>query len=234
MLDAVGFIFARGGSKGLPGKNIMTLYGKPLLGWAIEQAKSISRIRRVIVSTDCTEIAKIAKFYGAEVPFLRPEELSGDNSSEWYAWRHALEYLLEDEGKFPDVMVSIPTTAPLRYVSDIDRCLDEYEKGGADIVVTVTEANSNPWFNMVSYSDEDLVELVNKPVGKVSRRQDAPVVYDMTTVAYVANSNFVMEKDGHFEGRVRAVHIPIERAIDIDTLLDFEIASFLMRKREGK
>ena len=233
-LDAVGFIFARGGSKGLPGKNIRPLHGKPLLGWAIEQAKSISRIRRVIVSTDCVEIADVARYYGAEVPFLRPKNLSEDNSSEWHAWRHALEYVQKDEGKFPDVMVSIPTTAPLRDFSDIDRCIDEYEKGGADIVVTVTEANRNPWFNMVSYSDDDLVELVNKPVAKVSRRQDAPVVYDMTTVAYVANSNFVMEKDGHFSGRVRAVHIPIERAIDIDTLMDFEFASFLMRKREGK
>ena len=233
-LDAVGFIFARGGSKGLPRKNIRPLNGKPLLAWAIEQAKSISRIRRVIVSTDCAEIADIAKLYGAEVPFLRPKCLSEDNSSEWHAWRHALEYVQKDEGKFPELMVSIPTTAPLRDVLDIDRCLDEYEKGGADIVVTVTEANRNPWFNMVSYLDEDLVELVNKPAGKVSRRQDAPVVYDMTTVAYVANSNFVMEKDGHFEGRVRAVHIPIERAIDIDTLLDFEFAAFLMQKREVK
>lgn len=233
-LDAVGFIFARGGSKGLPGKNIRPLHGKPLLGWAIEQAKSISRIRRVIVSTDCVKIADTARYYGAEVPFLRPKNLSEDNSSEWHAWRHALEYVQKDEGKFPDVMVSIPTTAPLRDVSDIDRCIDEYEMGGADIVITVTEANRNPWFNMVSYSDDDLVELVNKPAAKVSRRQDAPVVYDMTTVAYVANSNFVMEKDGHFEGRVRAVHIPIERAIDIDTLLDFEYASFLMQKREEK
>ena len=233
-LDAVGFIFARGGSKGLPRKNIRPLNGKPLLAWAIEQAKSISRIRRVIVSTDCAEIADIAKLYGAEVPFLRPKCLSEDNSSEWHAWRHALEYVQKDEGKFPELMVSIPTTAPLRDVLDIDRCLDEYEKGGADIVVTVTEANRNPWFNMVSYLDEDLVELVNKPAGKVSRRQDAPVVYDMTTVAYVANSNFVMEKDGHFEGRVRAVHIPIERAIDIDTILDFEFAAFLMQKREVK
>lgn len=86
-------------------------------------------------------------------------------------------------------MVSIPTTAPLEHVSDIDRCLDEYQKGGADIVVTVTEVNHDPWFNMVIYSDECLVELVNKPTAKVSRRQDAPIVYDMTTVAYVANSN---------------------------------------------
>lgn len=233
-LDAVGFIFARGGSKGLPGKNIRLLHGMPLLGWAIGQAKSIPRIRRVIVSTDCVEIADVARYYGAEVPFLRPKSLSGDNSSEWQAWRHALKYVQNDEGKLPDIMVSIPTTAPLRDVSDIDRCLDEYEKGGADIVVTITEANRNPWFNMVSYLDEDFVELVNKSAAKVSRRQDAPVVYDMTTVAYVANSDFVMEKDSHFEGRVRAVYIPIERAIDIDTLLDFEFASFLMQKREEK
>ena len=233
-LDAVCVIFARGGSKGLPGKNIKLLNGKPLLGWAIEQAKSVSRIRRVIVSTDCPEIAKVPIKYSAEVPFLRPKNLSEDDSSEWDAWRHALEYFLEDEGQLPEIFVSIPTTSPLRETIDIDRCLDEYQKGAADIIVTVTDAHRNPWFNMVTNSDNDLVELVNKPSDKISGRQYAPIVYDMTTVAYVASSKFVMEKHGIFSGRVGAISIPVERAIDIDTLLDFEFASFLINKKEER
>jgi len=233
-IDAVGIIFARGGSKGLPGKNIRLLNGKALIGRAIEQAKSISRIRRVIVSTDCNKIAEVALNYGAEVPFMRPERLSQDDSSEWDAWRHALEYLSSNEGQMPEVMVSIPTTSPLREISDINKCLDEFEKGDADIVVTVTEATRNPWFNMVVNSDNGFVELVNKPADKISGRQYAPEVYDMTTVAYVASCKFIMEKSGIFSGKVRSIHIPVERSIDIDTLTDFEFASFLINKREGK
>ena len=94
-MNAVGFIFARGGSKGLPGKNIRPLAGKPLIAWAIDCAKSVQRIRRIIVSTDSDEIANVALKYGAEVPFMRPADLAEDNSSEWMAWIHALNYLNE-------------------------------------------------------------------------------------------------------------------------------------------
>ena len=98
-MSTVAFIFARGGSKGLPGKNIKIFSGKPLIAWSIEQAKKLSSIDRVIVSTDCSEIARVAKEYGAEVPFLRPDNISEDDSPEWMAWRHALSFLLEKEGK---------------------------------------------------------------------------------------------------------------------------------------
>lgn len=232
-VDVVGFIFARGGSKGLPGKNIKILNGKPLIGWAIEHARAVPRIRRLIVSTDSEEVASVAKSFGAEVPFIRPENISTDDSPEWFAWQHALNYLSLDEGRLPDVMVSIPTTSPLRKPEDIEKCIDEYLKGEADIIITVTDAHRNPWFNMVKASSDGLVELVNKPNAKVFRRQDAPVIYDMTTVAYVANSSFVMEHNGHFSGRVRAVQIPLERAIDIDTITDFEFANFLMQQRDN-
>jgi bifunctional N-acetylglucosamine-1-phosphate-uridyltransferase/glucosamine-1-phosphate-acetyltransferase GlmU-like protein len=135
-MEVVGFIFARGGSKGLPGKNIRPLCGKPLIAWSIEHALSVKRIARVLVSTDADEIAAVALQNGAEVPFMRPAELAGDNSPEWLAWRHALNYLRETTGELPDVMVSVPTTAPLRFPQDIENCLDEYEKGDADIVIT--------------------------------------------------------------------------------------------------
>ena len=226
-MKAVAFIFARGGSKGLPGKNIRLLAGKPLIAWSIEHARAVQRIDRVIVSTDSQEIANVARKYGAEVPFIRPAKLSGDTSPEWLAWRHALDYICQTEGSMPDVMVSIPATAPLRSPLDIENCLDEYEKGSVDVVITVTDAQRNPYFNMVKENADGTVGLVIPPQSKVTRRQDAPTMYDIATVAYVASPDFVMAHQSAFEGRVRSVHIPVERAIDIDTLIDFKIAEIL-------
>lgn len=231
-MEVVGFIFARGGSKGLPGKNIRLLGGKPLIAWSIEHALAIKRIERVIVSTDSEEIAAVARDYGAEVPFIRPAELARDDSPEWLAWRHALNYLCETTGALPEVMVSVPATAPLRLALDIENCLDEYEKGDADMVITVTDAHRSPYFNMVKTNADGTVGLVNPPQSAIARRQDAPVVYDMATVCYVANPEFVMTHNSHFQGRVRAVHVPHERAIDIDTLLDFQMAEFFLNLRE--
>lgn len=233
-MKAVGFIFARGGSKGLPGKNIRPLAGKPLIAWSIEQAGAVNRIGRIIVSTDSEEIAAVARAYGAEVPFMRPSQLAQDHSPEWMAWRHALEYLKSNEGVLPDAMVSLPATAPLRLPVDIEHCLDEYEKGDADMVITVTEAHRSPYFNMVKKNSDGTVGLVIPPPVGISRRQDAPVVYDMTTVAYVANPGFVISHQGVFEGRVRAVNVPAERALDIDTPLDFQIAECLMGSRSNE
>ena len=233
-MKAITFIFARGGSKGLPGKNIRPLGGKSLIAWSIEHAIAVKRIERVIVSTDSEEVASVARQYGAEVPFIRPKELARDDSPEWLAWRHALNYLRETTGALPEVMVSVPTTAPLRLSIDIENCLDEYEKSNADIVITVTDAHRNPSFNMVKTNVDGTVELVNPPQSAIARRQDAPVVYDMATVCYVANPEFVMTHNSIFEGRVKAVQIPVERAIDIDTLLDFQIAESLLNIREQK
>jgi len=231
MMDTVAFIFARGGSKGLPGKNVRPLAGKPLIGWAIEHAKAVKEIRRVIVSTDSKEIAEVAKEQGAEVPFIRPVELAQDDSPEWLSWRHALEYLQNNEGKLPDAMVSIPTTSPLRHPSDIKNCLDKYKKNDSDVIITVSEAHRNPWFNMVQQRADDSVELVMSSKSGVSRRQDAPQVFDVTTVAYVLRPEFVLTNDSLFSGRVHAVEVPLERSIDIDTVYDFELAEFLMSRR---
>ena len=233
-MSAVAFIFARGGSKGLPGKNIRPLGGKPLIAWSIEHALSVKRIERVIVSTDSEEIAAVARDHGAEVPFMRPAEFALDASPEWLAWRHALNYIQVSTGSLPEVMVSVPTTAPLRQPLDIENCLDEYEKGEADMVITITDSHRSPYFNMVKTNADGTVGLVNPPLSAIARRQDAPVVFDMATVCYVANSEFVMAHNATFEGRVKAVHVPAERAIDIDTLLDFQIAESLLNIRERK
>ncbi|MDB0047975.1 acylneuraminate cytidylyltransferase family protein [Burkholderiaceae bacterium] len=230
-MKAVAFIFARGGSKGLPGKNIRPLAEKPLIAWSIAHARSVQRIERVIVSTDSQEIANVATKYGAEVPFIRPADLASDSSPEWLAWRHALNYLLKAEGGMPEVFVSIPVTAPLRLPLDIENCLDEYEKNDVDMVITVTDAHRSPYFNMVRLNSDGTVGLVIPPKSALTRRQDAPTVYDMSTVAYVVRPEFIITHQSPFEGRVRAVHVPLERAIDIDTLVDFEMAEFFLSRK---
>lgn len=225
------FIFARGGSKGLKGKNIKPFAGKPLIGWAIEQALSVERISRVLVSTDDPEIAKIATKYGALVPFLRPEYLASDTASEWDAWSHALKTIKHFEGSLPSPFISIPATSPLRLAEDISACLDLYDRGDSDMVVAVTRAHRNPWFNMVKSRSDNTVVPVNHTANMPVRRQDAPKTYDMTTFAYVADPYYIISKKSLFSGRVKAVEVPIERAIDIDTQHDFDLAEFLMLKR---
>jgi len=233
-MNAVAIIFARGGSKGLPGKNIRLFGGKPLIAWSIEDALGINRITRVIVSTDSEEIAAVALKYGAEVPFIRPKKLATDDSPEWLAWRHALNFLQEESEVMPEVMVSVPTTAPLRHKIDIEKCLDKYEEGNIDVVVTVTDAHRNPYFNMVQNNSDGTLRLVKSLNHSINRRQDAPEVLDMATVCYVVNPQFIMSNKSVFEGRVKYVKVPKERAIDIDTLLDFQIAESLLQLRRNK
>lgn len=234
-MNIVALICARGGSKGLPGKNIRPLAGVPLIAWSIRQARAVPRIGRVIVSTDSEEIAAVARDAGAEVPFIRPAELAQDRSPERGVWRHALEYLKTTDGAYPDVLIVVPATAPLRLPEDLERCLDEFAQGGADTVITVAESHRNPYFNMVKARVDGGVELVIPPAeGALTRRQDAPDVYDMTTVAYVTHPEFVMRADNIFAGQVRAVQIPVDRAVDIDTLLDFRVAECLLQDRNEK
>lgn len=232
--EIVAFIFARGGSKGLKNKNLKQLMDKPLIAWSIELAKSIPAITRVIVSTDSKRIAQVAEKFGAEVPFMRPKKISKDNSPEWLAWRHALNYLEKNEGKLPDIMLSIPTTSPLRNKEDLIKSLKLFKKGGSDAVITVTKAKRNPWFNMVKESKNGNYELVNKLKKPIFRRQDAIKVYDMTTVAYVLSPQFVLKEKSLFSGRIKAIEIPEERSIDIDSLYDFKIAELLMLRKNYK
>ena len=228
----VGFIFARGGSQGIPRKNIRHLAGEPLIAYAIETALQSEFINRVVVSTDDDKIAQVAQEFGAEIPFLRPKELAQNKSPEWRAWQHAIRTLKEkDHGRELDVFVSIPPTAPLRIAQDVDNTIQTFLTSDADIVITVKKASRHPSFNMVTLDEQNCVKLV-LPLNKlITRRQDAPSVYDMTTVAYVASPKFIMESKGVFEGKVKAVLIPEERALDIDTELDFKFAECLMTNR---
>lgn len=232
-MEYTALICARGGSKGLPGKNIRMLAGRPLIGWAIHVAQQVEKISRIIVSTDSEEIAQIAEEQGATVPFIRPSYLAEDDSPEWLVWRHALQYLLENKKAKIDGLVSVPATAPLRSPGDIEKCITEFEKGDSDCVITVSDAHRSPYFNMIKHDEEEYAHLVLSPEKKITRRQDVPVVYDMTTVAYVVRPEFVLHKDSLFDGRVRSVIVPPERAIDIDTILDFQIAECLLAQRYG-
>ena len=221
-------ICARGGSKELPGKNIKPLNGVPLIGWSINIAKKIDRASRVIVSTDSDEIAEIALEYGAEVPFIRPYELAQDISPEWLVWRHAISYIEKHEKEFFDAIIVLPVTAPLRTSDDVNACIDLFEDGAVDSIITVSEANRNPYFNM-TVNHNGFAKLAISPPSQITRRQDAPKVFDMTTVAYVIDTNFVKNYDGIFEGKVKSIIIPRERSVDIDDLLDFKIAELFLK-----
>jgi len=230
---AVAFIFARGGSKGIPRKNLKILGGKPLIAHSIETALSSHRISNVIVSTDDLEIAETARAYGAETPFMRPAELATDQAPEWLAWRHAVDWL-ETHGRPFDIFVSLPATSPFRATADIDAAIDRLSPD-FDLIVSVTDAKRHPQFNMVRIAENGLVQQFSMAESHITRRQEAPLAFDMTTVVYVCRPEFVKVSNGVFDGRVGAVHIPEERALDIDTPYDFEVAEALdlLRNKKG-
>ncbi|MEJ5991365.1 acylneuraminate cytidylyltransferase family protein [Ramlibacter sp. PS3R-8] len=228
-MRTIAFIFARGGSKGVPGKNIKPLAGKPLIAHSIDVARACPGIETVIVSTDDEAIADVARRHGAEVPFLRPAELATDSAPEWLAWRHAIAWVQQDRGPF-DVFLSLPATSPFRSVADVRACLDMLASDPqADVVITVREAERSPWFNMVKLDAAGYASLVIEPQGEVVRRQDVPEVFDMTTVAYAARPGFVLRADRLMAGKVRSVLVPAERALDIDTPRDFALAEMIAK-----
>jgi N-acylneuraminate cytidylyltransferase len=218
------FVFARGGSKGLPGKNIKELGGIPLLAHGIRLAQSMDRIEQVFVSTDCEEIAKVARRFGAAV-IERPAELASDSASEWHAWQHAINHLRIDHRLDFDVFLSLPATSPLRNRDDVQACLDALDEQ-VDAVITVSPSARSPYFNMVSTNEDGYAQVV-LGAAEFKRRQDVPIVYDITTVAYVARPDFILTRERLFAGRVRPVVVPKERAVDIDDEFDFKMAQAL-------
>ncbi|MEZ8144273.1 acylneuraminate cytidylyltransferase [Enterovibrio norvegicus FF-454] len=223
------FIFARGGSKGLPGKNIKPLAGKPLLQYSIETAKSCPSIDKIFVSTDDKDISKVAIDNGATL-IDRPAELASDESPEWLSWRHAIEWVEEKYGPF-DSFISLPTTSPLRNVEDVERAISKRTAVEADICISVTPASRSPYFNMVKKNQDESIALVNMSNGKVTRRQDAPRVFDITTVVYATTPSFVLNESGIFNGIVTSVEVPKERAVDIDDIYDFMLAEAILSDR---
>ena len=224
-MKSYAFIFARGGSKGLPNKNILNMRGKPLIGYSIEMAKSIDKIDDVFVSTDSDKIAEIGKGFGAKI-IKRPKDLALDSSPEIDAWKHAIDHL-HDKGHSFDKFISLPATAPLRSKEDVISCIKLLD-GNTDVVLAITESQRNPYFNLVKINSEGYTELFSKPASVISRRQDSPKVFDLTTVCYVSKCEYILKVNSIFEGRVRSHEIPKIRSIDIDDEVDFKIANFIM------
>jgi len=221
-------IFARGGSKGVKRKNIRIIEGKPLIAYSIEIALENKNIDEVYVSTEDQEIADISEKHGARVPFLRPKNLARDDSSEWLAWQHSLEFF-RARGDLPEIMVSLPPTSPLRVNDDINLAYTHFLKNEFDIVIAITKSKRHPMFNMVKIDDKGQVDLLLNSNKKVFRRQDTPIAFDITTLVYVAKPDYVLNTTSLFEGRVGAIEVPEERAIDIDTEFDLYLASLIMR-----
>lgn len=224
-------VFARGGSKGIPRKNIKMLCGKPLMAYAIEAAKGVKGVGDVIVSTEDEEIARVAKKHGAAVPFMRPAQLATDAAPEILAWQHALSAYEQVKHQRVDVLLSVPATSPLRAVADVQGCLDALLSADADCAIVITDAHRSPYFNMVRMDAKGYAKVVMAPEGEISRRQDAPAVYDITTIAYAVRGDYLRQARSALGGRVVTFKAPVERSLDIDTPLDWELAEFLLSRR---
>ena len=220
------FIFVRGGSKRIKNKNLKKIKGKTLLEITINQAKKINKINKIFVSTDSKKIASIVSNLNVEI-IKRPKYLAQDDSSEWYAWQHAIKQV-KKKYNF-EKFICLPVTSPLRKNIDIIKCINKLSKKN-EIVVTIQETNTNPWYNMVKINNKNFIEIINKTSKKViDIRQKAPKVFDMTTVCYVAKPEYILSNKSIFSGNVKAVKIPKERALDIDTYFDLKIARLLYK-----
>lgn len=182
------FIFARGGSQEVPRKNIRLLGGKPLIAYAIEAGRKSHLVDRVIVSTDDDEIAQVARAYGAEVPFMRPQALARNDTPEWLAWQHAVREMGSDVNGPDDIFILCPRRRPF---------------------VRRRSALPQP----------------------IAQRQQAPPVWDMTTVAYACRCTYILESTSIFGGKVRTVSVPPEHALDIDTEEDLRFAEYWISTR---
>ena len=214
------FIFARGKSKGIKNKNLLKFKRVSLLGNSIIQAKKISLIKDIFVSTDSKKIRLEALKYGAKVPFLRPKHLAMDNTPELKAWRHAIAYLKKINYK-ADYIVSLPTTAPLRKQSDILKCIKLATEKKLDFVFTVSPSFRNPYFNMVRLYKNKISKVINKK--DIYRRQDAPKCYDMNNACFVFKTKYVLKYDNLLSGKCKIIEMPRSRSIDIDDKFDYNL-----------
>lgn len=234
MTAMLGVVFARGGSKGLPGKHLRTVGGRSLIARAIEAGLHSRYLDRMIVSTDDPAIAAAAVAHGAQAPFTRPAALAADDTPELLAWQHAVRTIEEIEGVRPDVLVSVPATAPLRRPEDIDACVERLLATGADLAITVTASARSPWFNMVTIDEHGRARKVIDSDPPLTRRQDAPATYDIATVCYAVRTEYILSTDAIMAGDTVAVIVPPERAVDIDTDLDLVIAEAIDAWMHGR
>jgi N-acylneuraminate cytidylyltransferase/CMP-N,N'-diacetyllegionaminic acid synthase len=230
--SVLAIIPARGGSKGLPGKNIKELCGKPLIAWSIEQAKSCSDIDRIVVSTDGREIAEVAKQYGAEAPFVRPEELASDTASTIDVIIHTVDWFEQYENYLPAYILLLQPTSPLRTVEDIEGTIQTLKDKDARAVVSVCETDHHPWWSNMLPEDGNMKDFI-RPKILNRRRQDLPRYYRLNGAIYLAETSYLRECNGFCGPNTFAYKMPKERSVDIDSGLDFMLVTSVLQEKNA-
>jgi len=223
--NILGLIPARGGSKGLPGKNIKPLLAKPLIAWTIEQALASKYLDRVVVSTDDKEIAEISKKYGADVPYIRTKELAKDNAKGIDVVLHSIDWLEENDKQY-DLMMLLQPTSPLRRSEDIDKVIELLFLKEAKAIVSVCEVDHHPFWANTLPEDGCMKDFIRQEIMN-ENRQELPVFYRLNGAIYLAYCNYIKEQKGFFGEETFAYIMPQERSIDIDNNVDFELVKIL-------
>lgn len=229
-------ISARGGSRGLPGKNIRPLLNKPLITWSIEQALSTPEIDRVVVSTDSEEIAEVARKAGALTPFLRPHHLSTSEAGKFDVFKHALISCEEHFSEEYEFYLDLDCTSPLRDVLDISACISQFRRRrlhGVDGVFTICEARKNPYFNLLETNLDGALKICKTRPSTIVRRQDAPRVYEHVASIYVLSTAYVRSASYLLDGHTEGYDIGDEKSLDVDSEFDFTIIEYLMKRKLG-
>lgn len=219
---------ARGGSKGIPGKNIKPLAGKPLIGYSIDVARQLAEDKDICVTTDDPKIINTVENMGLKVPFVRPPELATDQSGTYEVLLHALDFY-ESNGVHYDTLVLLQPTSPFRTVDDVQACLNLYSPD-IDMVVSVKQAATNPYYNAFE-TDENGFLHISKGEGNFTRRQDAPKVWEYNGAVYVINVESLRKMPlGKFTRR-RMYEMNADHSIDLDTPTDWLIAETLISQK---
>lgn len=230
--SVIAIIPARGGSKGLPGKNIKKLCGKPLIAWSIEAGLGSQYIDEVMVTTDSEEIARVAREFGASVPFMRPTELASDTSTSMDAIKHALDFYENKLHKSFDYIVLLEPTSPLRVKEDIDNAIERLlENPPATAVVGICKTESqNPAFLVKKNINNFLVGYENADM-KILRRQDISDVYFFEGSVYVSHTDTLRTKNTFYHENTLGYEFPKWKSIEIDDLDDFIMVEALMQQK---
>ncbi|WP_052669231.1 cytidylyltransferase domain-containing protein [Nitriliruptor alkaliphilus] len=225
-------ICARGGSKGVPGKNVRDLHGKPLLAHTIEHARDSGAFDTIAVSSDDEHILRTAREYGVDVLVDRPLELASDVAGKPAAIAHAVREAEAATGAHFDTVVDLDVTSPLRLPSDVTAAIALLESSDADNVISAAPARRSPYFNLVELDEGGHVRL-SKPLPEaVLRRQDAPRTFDMNASIYVWRRDVFLADPKVFYGRTLLYEMPEERSVDVDSELDWVIVDHLFGSRE--
>jgi CMP-N,N'-diacetyllegionaminic acid synthase len=225
--DTLFVIPARGGSKGIPGKNIKMLAGRPLIGYSINAARQLVDDARVYVSTDSQEIINVVSELGYKVPFKRPDELAGDRSDMREVLLHAIDFA-EKSGFFPETVVLLQPTSPFRKIADIENAFDLYTHE-FDMVVSVKESDANPYY--VLFEEDDNGELFLSKPGNFTRRQDCPPVYQYNGCVYVINIDSLRRTPMNQFKKVKKYEMSTFTSVDIDKPEDWDWAEYLIEKK---